>query len=204
MVDEETHVVVVPHQPKSGPLKAVRRMLIQASLGELSELGAYDAYCALIEEELRDELTSLVGPGWVPVELALAHYRACDQLNLNDKDVHAMGLRTGEKVPSALLVQGTRASVDGPKDAPWSALGAFARMGRRIYEGGSAQYVKLGPKKLLIESTGNPLYGFHHFRIGHAAFMHAALNKIGVEVVDVTLGAYRAAGAVLETRVTWR
>ena len=204
MAGAETFEIIVPHDPARRELTAVRRVLIQSSLAELKTLGVYERYCASMDPSVLAEMTSLVGPGWVPLEFVLAHYEACDQLQLDDEPIRAAGSRTAENVQRALLANGVQAGDPGLMELPWSMLGAFARMGKRVYEGSSSQYVKIGRKRLLIENVGNPLYGFRYYRIAHAGFIHAAFGKLGVKVVDVSLAPYQSAGAVMETRITWR
>ncbi|HKU39291.1 MAG TPA: hypothetical protein VJR89_14115, partial [Polyangiales bacterium] len=72
--------IVVPHDFSRGPLVAVRRMLVHSSIAELGALGVYDRYCENIDRGSLDRIKELIGPGWMPVELAIQHYTACDKL----------------------------------------------------------------------------------------------------------------------------
>jgi hypothetical protein len=204
MAGAETFEILVPHDPTRRDLSAVRRVLIQSSLAELKTLGVYDRYCAFMDPGLLAEMTSLVGPGWVPLQLVQAHYEALDHLEIDEESIRSAGSRTAANVQRALLANGVQPGDPDSKEVPWSMLGAFARMGKRVYEGSSSQYVKIGRKRLLIENIGNPLYGFRYYRLAHTGFIHAAFGKLGVKVVDVTLAPYRSEGAVMETRITWR
>ncbi len=204
MAIAETYEIIVPHDPARKDLTAVRRVLIQSSLAELKTLGVYERYCAFIDPGLLADMTSLVGPGWVPLDLVLAHYEACDRLGLDDETIRSAGSRTGGNVQRALLTSGVPTDAKGPKEPPWPMIGAFSKMGKRVYEGSSSQYVRIGRKRLLIENVGNPLYGFRYYRVAHAGFIHAVFGKLGVNVIDVNLSPYRGDGAVMETRIAWR
>lgn len=191
--------ILVPHDESRGPLSAVRRMLVHSSISELQQLGVYERYCELVDRAALARINQLIGPGWMPVELALAHYDACDQLRLSDAIVTAAGVRAGENLSSALLVAGL-----GVQDrSPWSFIGAFSRMGRRIYEGGSAQYVKLGEKILEIEHVRNPLFSFHYYRVAHGGFLRKSFGSLGADIHEVTFAPYRAEGQI-EVRLSWR
>jgi len=146
----------------------------------------------------------LIGPGWMPVELVLDHYRACDKLQLSDEAILDAGTRAGDKMGSALLVAGAQPQVEVKNRSPWPLLQAFARMGRRIYDGASAQYVKTAANSLRIEYCGNPLFAFHYYRVAHCGFLRQAFHSLSVDVVDVTLTSYRADKASIEVRILFR
>jgi hypothetical protein len=139
----------------------------------------------------------------MPVELALEHYTVCDSLGLTRSQIHDAGVRAGTKMGDALLVAGTQ--LRGPAErSPWTIVSAFSRMGRRLYEGGSSQYVKLAENKLLIEYRGNPLFAIGYYRTAHCGFMQQAFASVGVELTAISLSAYRREAAQIEARMSWR
>jgi hypothetical protein len=77
-------------------------------------------------------------------------------------------------------------------------------MGHRIYKGGSAQYVKLGPNALQIEHIRNPLFSFNYIRVAHRSFLRKAFAGVGVEVTDVSFSTYRVDKGEINVRVVWR
>jgi hypothetical protein len=196
--------IIIPHDPARGPLTAVRRMLVHSSLAELQELGVYDRYCSLIDRVSLERIHELIGPGWMPLPLALKHYEACDRMQLSDEVVLDAGQRAGENMGKSLLVAGAQSTASPTDRSPWPILGAFSRMGRRIYDGGSSQYVKLGPNALQIEHDRNPLFAFHYYRVAHSGFLRKSFGSLGVDVRDVNCSAYRAEKAQIDYRVTWR
>ncbi|HKU41326.1 MAG TPA: hypothetical protein VJR89_24350, partial [Polyangiales bacterium] len=121
-----------------------------------------------------------------------------------EDSIFQMGVRAGDKMGSALLVAGAQPRVEMKDRAPWPLLQAFARMGRRIYDGASAQYVKTGPSSLQVEYQGNPLFSFDYYQIAHRGFMHQAFRALNVEVQDITLSAYRADKAAIDVRISFR
>jgi hypothetical protein len=179
-------------------------MLVHSSIAELRAAGLYDQYCALIGADSLASINELIGPGWMPVELVLAHYGACEKTGQSESQVYAAGLRAGEKMGDALLIAGGRSGVGPVERTAWDMIGAFSRMGRRLYDGGSSQYVKVGPNTLVIEYKENPLFSFAYYRIAHGGFMRQTFGSVGVPITSFTMSAYRPQGAQIESRMTWK
>jgi hypothetical protein len=196
--------IVIPHDSARGPLTAVRRMLVHSSIDGLKQLGTYQRYCELIEPDSLAQIEALIGPGWMPAALALEHYEACDKLGLSEAQVYGAGLRAGESMGDALLVAAAQRSDPNDERSTWTLIGAFSRMGRRIYDGSSSQYVKLGSKELLIEYRDNPLFSARYYRVAHGAFMRKTFGTVGITIVDLKLSTYRSKGAEIDERIRWR
>ena len=178
-------------------------MLVQSSLAELKALRLYDRYCSLIDPLALAEITEHVGPGWMPVSLAIAHYRACDALGLDSELLDSIGAHGGEKVASTLLVTSAKGAAPSAEVYPWLAVDAFWRMGRRVCEGSSSQYVKLGPKRLSIESIGNPLQAIHYYRAAHIGFLRSAFSTLGARVSEIKVVSFDPLSATTDTRISW-
>jgi hypothetical protein len=197
--------VIVPHDPSRGPLVAVRRMLVHSSIAELGQLGLYDRYSEIIDGRVLEQIKDLIGPGWMPVELALAHYRTCDQLQLSDDVIIQVGERAGDKLGSALLVAGAQPEAPNRERSPWPILPAFARMGRRIYQGASAQYSRTGQNSLVIEHHGNPLFAFHYYRVAHGAFLRQAFRTLNIEISELTfVGSHKERANSIAVQIDFR
>jgi hypothetical protein len=82
--------ILIAHERSRGELKGVRRMLVQSTLAELEQIGAYEHYCARIDPLSLGAIVDQIGPGWLPIELAMAHYRACDAAGIEDAEVAAL------------------------------------------------------------------------------------------------------------------
>jgi hypothetical protein len=199
----EQREVLFPHEPTRKPLTAVRRMLVHSSITELERLGYFERYSQLIRPESLARIKELIGPGSMPADLALEHYEACDQLGLSDDAIYAAGVRAGEKIGDALLVASAQVGPMADHTA-WTLVGAFYRMSRRIYEGGSAQYVKLGPNTLQIEYRDNPLFSVRYYRVAYGGFLRQAFKSVGLEINDFVLSPYRRERAEIEARLRWK
>lgn len=195
--------IIIPHDLTRGPVRAVRRMLVHSSIAEIQQLGLYDEYRANIDKATLEHILELIGPGWMPVELAQAHYGACNRLSLSDEQIHAAGLRAGEKMGSQLIVGAQISSLPSERSA-WELIAAFSRMGRRMHEGGSTQYLKLGPSKLQIEHVGNPLFAERYYRLGHGGFMYQTFKSVGIDVIDAKVSNFRADKLLFDVTLTWK
>ena len=60
----------------------MRGTVIVSSLLGLRDGGHFDAYLPKLTPLHRDAIPQVVAGEWVPIELAMAHYRACDALGL--------------------------------------------------------------------------------------------------------------------------
>jgi hypothetical protein len=200
----QTREIIIPHDPRRGPLLAVRRMLIHSSIAQLQELGAYERYGAEIGPTALASIQDMIGPGWLPAELALKHYEACDKLGFTDKQIQTLGERAGENLGNALLVAGVQVPEPRTEESIWMMVRAFSRMGRRIQEGASAQYVKLGRSELLIEHTANPLFSSSYYRVGHLGFLRKTFEKLGLPLSELKGSPYRKHEAEFDVRLRWK
>jgi hypothetical protein len=198
----DTREIVIPHQPGSGPLTAVRNVLIQASLGQLKTQGHYDRYVRLIEPRQLEDLLSRLGPGWIPVELALSHYEACEKLELTAEDFEAMGAAVGDRVQETLLVSPAKKAQKADFDL-WQAIPALQRVWPRVFQGGSAQIVRLGPKDMAVEERGFVLNRFHYYRQAHVAALRSTYSAVGTRITLVKVASYDPAKDEMIVRVAW-
>ncbi|MDD9965163.1 MAG: hypothetical protein OXR73_02990 [Myxococcales bacterium] len=199
MVASETQEILIPHDLNRGPITTVRRLLVHSSIAEIKQLGLYEHYREHIAPASLTRILELIGPGSMPVELALEHYRACDKLEISDRETQAVGKRAGERMQGLLLV-----TQKGAETAPWSMLGAVSRVGERLYDGGSSQYVRLGPKRLSIERMGNPFFSVRYFRIAHKGFLREMFGRLGLRKVEAQLSEYHSDKARILIELTWQ
>jgi hypothetical protein len=197
-----TREIVIPHQPGVRPVTAVRNVLVQASLTQLKTLGHYERYTNLIAPRLLEELLSRLAPGWIPVELALAHYEACENLALRREEFDAMGAGVGDRVQDTLLVSPAKKAREADFDL-WQAIHALHRVWPRVFQGGSVQVVKVGPKEMLVEEQGFVVSRYHYYRLSHVAALCAMYAALGTRVTLAKVASYDPASDELVVRVGW-
>jgi hypothetical protein len=188
----ESREILVPHEPGAGRSTAVRNLLIQSSLLELKENGYYERYSKNIDPKVLESLLASLAPGWIPMDLALAHYQACERLELTPDELSAVGTRVGTRVQSALLVSLAKTVREANYDI-WMATGQLNRMLRRLHHGGSVQMVKVGPKDKLLEERGFQVTRYNYVRQCHLAVTRATYAALGASVKYAKIVSYDAA-----------
>lgn len=159
----------------------VRSTLIQSSLNALRTHGHFARYEALLNIGYRERVLGSLGPEWLPLAAAEAHYDACDRLALTQEEILRIGEDVGDRIQGTFL--GTlvrKARLVGL--TPWLLLGQFERLWERLMTGGGVALYKTAPKDARVEIYGLPLARFAYFR---AAFC-------GVISTGIRLGAGRA------------
>ena len=71
---------------KIPPVTRVRSTLLRSSLMALERQQLFDGYRERLSADVRDDILGVVPGTWVEIELAQAHYRAIDALQLSVAD----------------------------------------------------------------------------------------------------------------------
>jgi hypothetical protein len=198
----ETREIIIPHDPAAGPLTAVRNVLVQASLSQLKVLGHYERYTKLIEPHLLEQLLSSLAPGWIPLDLVLAHYEACEKLALGRDDFDAMGEAVGDRVQDTMLISPAKKERDVDFDL-WQGIHALQRVWPRVFKGGSVQIVKVGPKAMLVEELGFVLNRYQYYRHAHLAALRTTYGALGTRITLTRVVTYNAATDEMVVHVAW-
>jgi hypothetical protein len=151
------------------PLRAVRSTLLSASLTGLRSMGWEERYFAALPKELHPVMRCLVAGVWTPASTALAHYRACDGMNLSTREMMAMG----EAV--SLRTQGTFVgtlgkAASGAGATPWHLFSQVHRIWGRMVDGGDNCVYRAGPKECVVTLVGVELLRIPYFRIACRAY----------------------------------
>jgi hypothetical protein len=194
--------IMIPHVRDIQPCTAVRNVVIQSSIAQLQEAGYYERYLTIIDPQRLKELLSSFAPGWTPIDLALAHYEACDRLELTSDEQAALGQRIGARLQETALVSAAKRSRGSDFDL-WTATGNLHRMWARLYQGGSAQVVKLGPKDKLVELRAFALSRCRYYRNAQLAGIGAAYEALGVKIASSKVVNYNLARDELTFHFTW-
>jgi hypothetical protein len=162
--------VVLDHTSAAGPhVTHVRGTLLVNSLRMLEESGYLAAYLERMSAVERDAVRFTMAASWVPVELAIAHYEACDKLELSDAQMEHAGTVMGARIAETFLAGTLRATRPAGVDAVWLGIEQNHRLWDRLYVGGGSYIVKTGLKDVVAEMRGLPLVASRYFRIGSFA-----------------------------------
>ncbi|HEX6241330.1 MAG TPA: hypothetical protein VFZ61_10570 [Polyangiales bacterium] len=163
------------------PVTSIRSTLIQSSLNTLRKRGHFERYLLHLDPRHRPTLLETLAPEWLPIEVASAHYAACDALGLSAGELLEIGEDVGARIQGTFIATLVRkARTVGL--TPWVPLGQFQRLWERLIQGGAVGLSKLGPKDCSVDVRLLPLCEYAYFR---AAFC-------GVVASGIKLGAGRS------------
>src|SRR5258708_29688011 len=89
-----------------------RSTWLSSSLLALRERGDYERYLSLLDPKYLEAITSHVPQQWLPIEVALAHYRACGELKLPREEIAARSLEVTRRVHRTALALALRVARD--------------------------------------------------------------------------------------------
>lgn len=183
-------------------VSAVRSTLIQSSLTTLREHGYFERYVQELNPRYKETILQSLAPEWLGMEIAMAHYGACDALRLSHDQLLSVGESVGNRIQGtfiATLVK--RARTIGL--TPWIPFGQFDRLWQRLMQGGAVALYKKGPKDATIEVRNLPLARFSYFRAAFCGVI-ASGGKLGAgRAVTVKVTDAREVETRLVFSVSW-
>jgi hypothetical protein len=150
---------------KLAPTSQFRSTWIVSSQNALKQRGLFDRYLDLLPPNHRDTLAVAIVGGWMPIEVAVAHYRACEELALPAGDQLEIGRAVSRYLDNTLLSTAVRlARTSGA--TMWTPLSQLHRLWDRMFVGGGVCVYKVGPKEARIEFHECTLAPIGYFRTG--------------------------------------
>jgi hypothetical protein len=164
---EERGEWVVPFlKPKSliGDARHFRSTWLTASQVTLRERGLGERYEAALAPEFRAQILGAVPGVWLPMEVARAHYTACDTLGLSTDVMVEIGKNATLRANATSLAFISRmAKTVGV--TPWTVLAQTPRLWAATCDDGAVGVQRLGPKEARVEIVGYPLAGLTYNRV---------------------------------------
>lgn len=192
-------VVALRHPRGEAPLvKRVRSALLLSSLRSLRTRGLFDRYLERLPRDFHEPILGAVAGTWMDIQIAAAHYRACDALGLSVQEQVAMGGAVGDTVNGTFL----RTLFQVARTAgitPWVALKQYTKLWERIFDAGDVEVDKLGPKEALVQMHGLPLFSIPYIRVALRGMHQTGFQLFCTKCYMTDLGstatshAYRAA-----------
>jgi hypothetical protein len=167
LLDVDAREVVLPF-PGGGrdrvqPVTSFRSTWLTSSLRALKERGRLNEYLAHLPKRHHEVVLSTVVGVWLPVDVAIAHYEACDALRLHPSEIISIGRQAADQVHGTVLATFVRLA-RGAGVTPWTVLLRLHDLWSRIWLGGGVCVVRLGPKEARIEIEGWPCAGSSYCR----------------------------------------
>jgi hypothetical protein len=165
--------ILAEHQSSRGPsVVQVRGSLIASSLETLRGLDLFDRYIVHLPDEYHEQILYVLAASWVPLDVAMAHYAACDAMQLGEPELHEIGQSVSKRIMGTFL--GTLMRTASSVIDPATALRHYPRLWDRLLMGGSCSVSMMGPKDSRIESRGVAMFRYRYFRIAYAGLIRGA------------------------------
>lgn len=158
--------VLIDHLRAEQPnVTHVKGLVLANSLEVLKQSGHFERYRGLLAEPFHDAVLYAIAASWVPIEAAVAHYEACDQLMLSDAELEQSGTRIAQRVAETFLGTVFRTTRKAGMESFWFVVKQSDRFWERAYQGGGCTVIQTGPKDVIVEWHGLPLVKSRHFRV---------------------------------------
>lgn len=151
----------------------IRSTVLMASIQALRQHGWFDAYQAAVPREVLDAIQTSVAGAWLPMELAVAHYGACDTLGVSLLEQLDIGGAVVRRLQQTLLGKLVKVAHKAGTLSPLTALRRFNQLHARSWVGSAGQVVELGPKDVRLDVVGLPLVHIPYFRASYRGFLRA-------------------------------
>jgi hypothetical protein len=135
---------------------AFRSTWLTASLDGLRSQGHFARYLELLSPRHRDAVLHSIAGVWLPMDVALAHYSACDALGLTQAAQVAMGREVLKRLRKTIFSLAFHAARDVGV-TPWSLIKLLPAQFEREFRGGACGIFRVGPKDARVELIGFPL-----------------------------------------------
>ncbi len=166
--------IIIDHVRTDKPsVTHVKGLVLANSIEVLKHGGFYDRYLSLLPAQHRDAVLYAVAPSWVPVDVALAHYQACDGLMLTDDELETVGALIAKRVAETFLGTVFRTTRKAGVETFWYVVKRSDRFWDRAYLGGAITVIQTGPKDVIVEWRGLPLVESRYFRIAQRYYSEA-------------------------------
>jgi hypothetical protein len=132
-----------------------RSTWLTSSLRALKSRGRLEEYLRYLPRENHEMVMNSVAGVWLPIEVAVAHYDACDRLQLPPPELMAIGREVHSYAQATVFSLAVKLAT-GAGTTPWTVFTQFRRLWDRVWIGGGVGVFKLGPKEARIEVIGWP------------------------------------------------
>ena len=179
----------------------VRGTVLCSSQRALRLRGLYDEYAAHLPMADRKAMLEISPATWVPIEMAVAHYSACDRLPLTPSIIDEIGGEMGRRVNESSLSVLVRMSREAGV-TPWAPLTRVNRFREATWRGGSNAVWKIGPKEARLEWAGIPCASISYFMLAFAGYVRSMLEMFCKKVYVRPIAA-QLTNTFVAYRISW-
>jgi hypothetical protein len=179
-----------------------RSTLLITSLQAIKRHGYYDRYTQALPPRQLDTILSSAAGVWLPIDVGVAHYAACDTLDIPLDEQLAIGGEVVHAMQKTFLGGVLKSASSGIGISPIAGLEKFTTLRSRSVQGGGARIVRLGPKDVRIDFVGERFAEVRYFRVAYRGFIQAGCEFFSRRVVVAELEAFRSP-TTLGYRIAW-
>lgn len=161
--------------PEGPAVQRVRSTLLASSLRTLKDHGHYETYLAHLPQRYHEPILLTLAPVWHPLDVAMAHYAACDAIGIGEEELREIGEAVAQSVMGTFLGTLVR-STRGAGTTPWIPLKNYDKLWARLMLGGHLRIVRTGPKDARIISEGIPMFAHNYYRVAYAGVVKGSLG----------------------------
>jgi hypothetical protein len=154
-------------------VSSFRSTWVASSVLALRGNGLIERYTAQLAPDDRPLLLYAVAGSWLPADLVVRHYEACDRLGLEESSIFENGAAVTKHVHGSTLTRVARAV----GVTPWTLFAQLDRLWDRVMLGGAVAVGKVGPKEARVELLGFPLAHIRYNRIATRGILHALCTE---------------------------
>lgn len=174
---QEQRVLLDHSSPNGSVMRNVRGALLASSLQSLREMGLFERYLSHLPKAYHEPVLFALASSWQPLEIAEAHYKACDDMELDDAQLIAIGEAVSKRIMGTFLGTIFRTGrTFGAAPTPWVVLCQYHRVCERILDGGRFMVMEVGPKDAIVQTRGLPLFRFRYFRTATLGMFRGGVN----------------------------
>jgi hypothetical protein len=168
--------LLTEHESAAGPtVVQVRGSLIVSSLQTLRELSHFERYLGHLHKAQHEPVLLALASSWLPLDLAMHHYGACEAMHLTEAELDAIGQHVSARIMGTFLGTLMRSSRQlGAAASPVIPLRQYHRLWDRLLLGGGCLVRSSGLKDAYIESRGVPMFRYRYFRIAYTGLIRGA------------------------------
>jgi len=179
----------------------IRSTLLVSSLATVREAGLLDRYNDRLAPAARTEMGALLAGAWVRVELAEAHYLACEALGIPPAQQFELGRAVGLKIDKTIAATVLSAAKQMGA-TPWIFLSQVGRLYPRLVMGGAIACYRLAEKEAVLEHHKTPLFQIAYLRNAYRGAIQAICERFCTKAYVKPRDA-SADGMRISFRVSW-
>jgi hypothetical protein len=141
---------------------AVRGFVFSSGRKWFQEQGLMDRYVELLPPGVQERAFTITALEWIPLEEAMACYRACDAMELSASDQREVG-RVVSSANNGALIETIARLAGGLGVTPWVALKDLNKVWVRSNRGGAVAVYKASERSARIELWRVPLVASSFF-----------------------------------------